>query len=83
MFPSIILVSVVLVNLLAIYLFDLIFLFCRLPIIDKFKDMGTVVMGKVESGSVREGDGLLIMPNKVLLWALIYNLNLSCIYSSL
>ena len=26
--------------------------------------MGTVVMGKVESGSVREGDGLLIMPNK-------------------
>lgn len=36
----------------------------RLPIIDKFKDMGTVVMGKVESGSVREGDNLLIMPNK-------------------
>ncbi|THG22821.1 hypothetical protein TEA_025666 [Camellia sinensis var. sinensis] len=31
----------------------------RLPIIDKFKDMGTVVMGKVESGSVREGDNLL------------------------
>ncbi|CAM8879236.1 unnamed protein product [Rhodiola kirilowii] len=36
----------------------------RLPIIDKFKDMGTVVMGKVESGSVREGDSLMIMPNK-------------------
>ncbi|KAF3437210.1 hypothetical protein FNV43_RR19963 [Rhamnella rubrinervis] len=36
----------------------------RMPIIDKFKDMGTVVMGKVESGSVREGDGLLVMPNK-------------------
>ncbi|KAK2985749.1 hypothetical protein RJ640_005449 [Escallonia rubra] len=36
----------------------------RLPIIDKFKDMGTVVMGKVESGSVREGDNLLVMPNK-------------------
>ncbi|XP_028127604.1 LOW QUALITY PROTEIN: eukaryotic peptide chain release factor GTP-binding subunit ERF3A-like [Camellia sinensis] len=35
----------------------------RLPIIDKFKDMGTVVMGKVESGSVREGDNLLVMPN--------------------
>ncbi|KAK2972704.1 hypothetical protein RJ640_025555 [Escallonia rubra] len=36
----------------------------RLPIIDKFKDMGTVVMGKVESGSVHEGDYLLVMPNK-------------------
>uniref|UniRef100_A0A7N0UT95 Tr-type G domain-containing protein n=2 Tax=Kalanchoe fedtschenkoi TaxID=63787 RepID=A0A7N0UT95_KALFE len=36
----------------------------RLPIIDKFKDMGTVVMGKVESGSVSEGDGVLVMPNK-------------------
>ncbi|KAF1874489.1 hypothetical protein Lal_00029916 [Lupinus albus] len=36
----------------------------RLPIIDKFKDMGTVVMGKVESGTVREGDSLLVMPNK-------------------
>ncbi|ONI09289.1 hypothetical protein PRUPE_5G229200 [Prunus persica] len=38
----------------------------RMPIIDKFKDMGTVVMGKVESGSVREGDSLFVMPNKVL-----------------
>ncbi|KAL8150687.1 hypothetical protein V2J09_020495 [Rumex salicifolius] len=37
----------------------------RMPIIDKFKDMGTVVMGKVESGSVREGDSLVVMPNKV------------------
>jgi peptide chain release factor subunit 3 len=36
-----------------------------MPIIDKFKDMGTVVMGKVESGSVTEGDSLLVMPNKV------------------
>ncbi|CAN1266797.1 Eukaryotic peptide chain release factor GTP-binding subunit ERF3A [Linum perenne] len=36
----------------------------RMPIIDKFKDMGTVVMGKVESGSVSEGDSLLVMPNK-------------------
>ncbi|KAK9164808.1 hypothetical protein Syun_005710 [Stephania yunnanensis] len=37
----------------------------RMPILDKFKDMGTVVMGKIESGSVREGDSLLVMPNKV------------------
>ncbi|XP_010540015.1 PREDICTED: eukaryotic peptide chain release factor GTP-binding subunit ERF3A [Tarenaya hassleriana] len=36
----------------------------RMPIIDKFKDMGTVVMGKVESGSIREGDSLIVMPNK-------------------
>uniref|UniRef100_A0A803P7G0 Tr-type G domain-containing protein n=1 Tax=Cannabis sativa TaxID=3483 RepID=A0A803P7G0_CANSA len=36
----------------------------RMPIMDKFKDMGTVVMGKIESGSVREGDSLLVMPNK-------------------
>ncbi|CAK9137709.1 unnamed protein product [Ilex paraguariensis] len=35
-----------------------------MPIIDKFKDMGTVVMGKVESGSISEGDNLLVMPNK-------------------
>ncbi|KAJ4851033.1 hypothetical protein Tsubulata_012305 [Turnera subulata] len=36
----------------------------RMPIIDKFKDMGTVVMGKVECGTVTEGDSLLVMPNK-------------------
>ncbi|KAJ4910626.1 Translation elongation factor EF1A/initiation factor IF2gamma family protein [Raphanus sativus] len=36
----------------------------RMPIIDKYKDMGTVVMGKVESGSIREGDSLIVMPNK-------------------
>lgn len=42
----------------------------RMPIIDKFKDMGTVVMGKIESGSIREGDNLLVMPNKVFFLAL-------------
>ncbi|PWZ38738.1 Eukaryotic peptide chain release factor GTP-binding subunit ERF3A [Zea mays] len=36
----------------------------RMPIIDKYKDMGTVVMGKIEAGTIREGDSLLIMPNK-------------------
>ncbi|RLN12516.1 eukaryotic peptide chain release factor GTP-binding subunit ERF3A-like [Panicum miliaceum] len=36
----------------------------RMPIIDKYKDMGTVVMGKMESGTIREGDSLLLMPNK-------------------
>lgn len=42
------------------------YVLCRMPIIDKFKDMGTVVMGKVESGSIREGDSLVVMPNKVI-----------------
>ncbi|MQL88551.1 hypothetical protein Taro_021114 [Colocasia esculenta] len=37
----------------------------RMPIIDKFKDMGTMVMGKIESGTIREGNSLLVMPNKV------------------
>eukprot|EP01018_Ginkgo_biloba_P031390 Gb_17011 [translate_table: standard] len=36
----------------------------RMPIIDRFRDMGTVVMGKIESGSVRQGDSLVLMPNK-------------------
>lgn len=36
-----------------------------MPIIDKYKDMGTVVMGKIESGTISEGDNMLVMPNKV------------------
>ncbi|KAH7290140.1 hypothetical protein KP509_30G033600 [Ceratopteris richardii] len=36
----------------------------RMPIIDKYRDMGTVVMGKIESGTVRRGDSLMVMPNK-------------------
>ncbi|GBG87455.1 hypothetical protein CBR_g45513 [Chara braunii] len=38
----------------------------RMPIIDKYRDMGTVVMGKIESGSVRRGQSLFIMPNKAV-----------------
>ncbi|OEL20215.1 Eukaryotic peptide chain release factor GTP-binding subunit ERF3A [Dichanthelium oligosanthes] len=41
----------------------------RMPIIDKYKDMGTVVMGKIESGTIREGDSLLVMPNKAIFTA--------------
>ena len=29
------------------------------------QDMGTVVMGKVESGGVMKGSSLLLMPNRV------------------
>jgi len=35
-----------------------------LPVVDKYKDMGTVVMGKVESGEARKGQSLVLMPNK-------------------
>jgi peptide chain release factor subunit 3 len=38
-----------------------------MPIADKLKDMGTVVIGKIESGKVKKGQKILIMPNKVLL----------------
>jgi len=36
----------------------------RLPIIDRYKDMGTIVMGKLESGRVEKGQTILMMPNK-------------------
>lgn len=35
-----------------------------LPIVDKYKDMGTVLMGKVESGTAKKGINLLVMPNR-------------------
>ncbi|KAK9844180.1 hypothetical protein WJX81_007181 [Elliptochloris bilobata] len=37
----------------------------RMSVIDKYKDMGTIVMGKSEAGIVRKGDRLYVMPNKV------------------
>ncbi|KAI0698513.1 eukaryotic polypeptide chain release factor 3 [Cerioporus squamosus] len=37
-----------------------------MPVSEKYKDMGTVVVGKVESGHMRKGDTLLLMPNKNL-----------------
>ena len=37
-----------------------------MPISEKYKDMGTVVVGKIESGHMRKGDSLLLMPNKNL-----------------
>lgn len=35
-----------------------------MPVVEKFKDMGTVVMGKVEAGTAKKGQGLLLMPNR-------------------
>ncbi|XP_006637246.1 eukaryotic peptide chain release factor GTP-binding subunit ERF3A isoform X3 [Lepisosteus oculatus] len=36
----------------------------RLPIVDKYKDMGTVILGKLESGSICKAQQLVMMPNK-------------------
>ena len=35
-----------------------------IPISEKYKDMGTIAVGKIESGLLRKGDSLLLMPNK-------------------
>jgi len=35
-----------------------------MPIVDKFSDMGTVVIGKVESGECEKGQTLALYPNK-------------------
>ena len=36
-----------------------------MSIIDKYRDMGTFIMGKVEAGSASKGQSLLLMPNRV------------------
>ncbi|RHZ76914.1 hypothetical protein Glove_187g39 [Diversispora epigaea] len=35
-----------------------------IPITEKYKDMGTIVVGKIESGIIKKGETVLIMPNK-------------------
>ncbi|KAH9853652.1 eukaryotic polypeptide chain release factor 3, partial [Lenzites betulinus] len=37
-----------------------------MPVSEKYKDMGTIVVGKIESGHMHKGDTLLLMPNKNL-----------------
>lgn len=37
----------------------------RMPIVDKWRDMGTIVMGKIEAGILQVGDIVQIMPNKM------------------
>ncbi|KZW03815.1 hypothetical protein EXIGLDRAFT_758135 [Exidia glandulosa HHB12029] len=45
-----------------------------IPVSEKYKDMGTVVVGKIESGRLRKGDTLLMMPNRTQVEAsAIYN----------
>jgi translation elongation factor EF-1alpha len=36
-----------------------------MPISEKYNDMGTIVVGKIESGRIRKGANLMLMPNKV------------------
>lgn len=36
----------------------------KMPISEKYSDMGTIVVGKLESGKLRKGDNLLLMPNR-------------------
>lgn len=36
----------------------------RIPIIDRYRDMGTVLIGKIESGVIARGETLTMMPNK-------------------
>lgn len=36
----------------------------KMPISEKYNDMGTVIVGKLEAGKVKKGDSLLLMPNR-------------------
>ncbi|PKI83726.1 Sup35p [Malassezia vespertilionis] len=35
----------------------------KLPISEKYADMGTYVVGKIESGTIKKGENLVLMPN--------------------
>lgn len=35
------------------------------PVSEKYNELGTMVMGKIESGRVKKGDTVLMMPNRV------------------
>jgi peptide chain release factor subunit 3 len=51
-----------------------------MPVVDKYKDMGMVVMGKVEAGEAKKGQSLLLMPNRVsgiLLMCVSYRISLN------
>lgn len=38
----------------------------RIPVLDKMKDRGTIIFGKVESGTVKVGDQLNLTPSNLL-----------------
>ncbi|KAG5646619.1 translation termination factor GTPase eRF3 [Asterophora parasitica] len=35
-----------------------------MPVSEKYKDMGTIIVGKVESGLIKKNDHLILMPNR-------------------
>lgn len=37
-----------------------------MPVSEKYADMGTMVVGKIETGRLRKGSELMLMPNKVI-----------------
>lgn len=37
----------------------------RMPVVDRYKDMGTILLGKVESGAIAKNETILLMPNRV------------------
>lgn len=37
----------------------------RIPVLDKMKDRGTVIFGKIESGTVKLGDKISVMPHSI------------------
>jgi len=37
----------------------------RMPVLDKHRDMGTMILGKLEAGTLVRGDDLMLMPNRV------------------
>ncbi|KAF8604971.1 eukaryotic polypeptide chain release factor 3 [Ceratobasidium sp. AG-I] len=47
-----------------------------MPISEKYKDMGTLVVGKLESGRIHKNDTLLLMPNKA-------NVEVAAIYNEM
>lgn len=52
----------------------------RIPILDKMKDRGTVVFGKVESGTVKVGDQLQLLPsNMIAQISTVYNSKNECV----
>ncbi|KAJ8317871.1 hypothetical protein KUTeg_002962 [Tegillarca granosa] len=36
----------------------------RMPIVDRYKDMGTILLGKMESGQIVKNQNFVLMPNK-------------------
>lgn len=46
----------------------------RIPILDKMKDRGVVIFGKIEQGTVKQGEKLTVMPNNQMCQVqMIYN----------